>query len=153
VSDSFDNASWRISRGEPSLLLRYEALEAPNVLAFEHGTLLIASVGPYLGPTTFATSAPGRVFRLDPQTATLTPLTERVGDLDGLETDSRGLLVSENSSGVDRIGFDGSVTRLIDNADYGLATSADIGLDRSRHRVAVPELFGTRVAFFDLEED
>lgn len=152
VSDTFDNAIWRISQGEPSLVLRDAALEAPNGLVFEHGSLLVASIGPDLDPTTFLTSAPGRVFRLDLHSAKLSPLTGRIGDLDGIETDTKGLLVSENRSGVDRVGFDGSVTRLIDNADYGLATSADIGLDRSRHRVAVPELFGTRVAFFDLED-
>lgn len=153
VSDTFDDAIWRISSGTPELVLRDPALEAPNGLLFEHGALLVASIGPDLDPTTFTTSAPGRVFRLDPRSAALTPLTDRVGDLDGIEADRRGLLVSENSAGVDRIGFDGSVTRLINNADYGLATSADIGLDRARHRIAVPELFGTRVAFFDLTEE
>jgi sugar lactone lactonase YvrE len=151
VSDTLDNAIWRLSGGSPSLVVRDAGLEAPNGLSFQHGSLLVASIGPDLDPMTFATSAPGRVFRVDPGTGAFSAVTDRVGDLDGIETDSRGILVSENSAGVDRIAPDGSVTRLIDNADYGLITSADIGLDRSRRRVAIPELFGTRIMFFDLE--
>jgi hypothetical protein len=151
VTDTFDNAIYRIANGEATLLLRDVALEAPNGVLFERGSLISGSIGPDLDPATFATSAPGRLFRLDIGSLELTPLTERLGGIDGIERDRGGLLVSETFVGVERIGFDGTVTPLIDNASAGLVSSADIGFDPGRRRIGVPELGGTRVVFFDLE--
>jgi len=153
VTDSFSNAIYKIANGQPSVVLQDVALEAPNGLLFERGALLIGSIGPDLDPNTFATSAPGRLFKLDLDSLALTPLTERIGGLDGLELDRSGLLVSETFVGVERIEFDGTITQLIDNASVGLASSADIGFDPGRRRIGVPELFGTRVVFFDLEPE
>lgn len=150
VSDTFANAIFRVSKGVPSLVLQDAALEAPNGLLFEHGSLLIATIGPDLDPSTFATSAPGRVLWLDLSTLALTPLTARIGALDGIERDSTGLLVSDTFVGVDHIALDGSVDSLVNDAEVGLAASADIGYDPVRHRIGVPELGGTRVAFFDV---
>jgi len=152
VSDTFANTIYRVDGDQVSIVLQDAALEAPNGLLFERGSLLIASVGPDLDPVTFATSAPGRIFSLDLASGVLKPLTERFGALDGIERDGASLLVSDTFVGVYEVTPDGE-TKLIDNASTGLINSADIGFDPLRRRIAVPELFGTHLAFFDLERE
>jgi DNA-binding beta-propeller fold protein YncE len=150
VSDTFTDSIYAVQNGVPSLVLRNEALEAPNGLLYQSGALLIASIGPDLDRTTFATSAPGFVQKLDLDTLELRGLTPRFGALDGLERNARGLLVSDAFVGVYQANPDGTQDLLIENGKFGLGASADIGFDAGRRRVGVPELFGTRVAFFDL---
>lgn len=150
ISDTFNDAIYAVKDGVPSLLLQTAALEAPNGILYHSGVLLIASIGPNLDRTTFATSAPGFVQKLDLDTLELRGVTPRFGALDGLERNARGLLVSDAFVGVYQANPDETQDLLIDNAKYGLGASADIGFDPGRQRVAVPELFGTRVAFFDL---
>lgn len=150
VSDTITNSIFAVKDGVPSVVLQTAALEAPNGILYLPGALLIASIGPNLDPTTFATSAPGFVQKLDLETLELDDLTPRFGALDGIELNARGLLVSDAFVGVYQVKPDGTQDLLIDNAKNGLGASADIGFDAERRRVGVPELFGTRVAFFDL---
>lgn len=150
VSETVSNSIYAVKNGVPSLVLQTPALEAPNGILYQSGVLLIASIGPDLDPTTFATSAPGLVQKLDLDTLELDALTPRFGALDGMERNARGLLVSDAFVGVYQAKPDGTQDLLIDNAKNGLGASADIGFDAGRRRIGVPELFGTRVAFFDL---
>ena len=150
VTDTFTDSIYAVKNGVPSLVLQTTALEAPNGILYESGSLLIACIGPDLDPTTFTTSAPGLVQKLDLDTLELNALTPRFGALDGIERNARGLLVSDAFIGVYQVNPDGTQDLLIDIAEHGLGASADIGFDAGRRRIGVPELFGTNVAFFDL---
>jgi DNA-binding beta-propeller fold protein YncE len=150
VTDTLTNSIYVVKDGVPSTLLQTPALEAPNGILYVGGALLIASIGPDLDPATFTTSKPGLVQKLDLDTLELTPVTARFGALDGIERNAHGLLVSDNFVGVYQVEPDGTRNLIIDNAKVGLGKSADIGFDPERKRIGVPELFGTRVAFFDV---
>jgi hypothetical protein len=151
VTDTIGNAVYRARGTQVDLVLQDPQLESPNGVLFDRGSLLIASVGPDLDPVTFQTSAPGRVQRLDLETLELTAVSERLGLLDGLERDRVDLLVSDFSIGVYRASPGEEAQLVLDNAEYGLSSSADIGFDAHRRRLAVPELLGTRVGLFDFE--
>jgi hypothetical protein len=149
VSDTIQNAIYRIRDGRPELVFQSPELEAPNGLLVEHGWLLIATIGPDLDPSTFTTSAPGSIVRLNLRTLELVPVTDRLGFLDGLERDGVDLLVSDFYKGVYRVELDGTATLIFDNVLNGFASSADIGFDPLRRRLAIPDLLGTEVGFYD----
>lgn len=150
VSDTFGNAIYRLQDGEVSLVLQDPTLEAPNGLVVDGDDLLISTIGPDLDPTTFETSAPGRVLALSLRTLRLTPVSERIGTLDGLERYGKQLLVSDFGLGVYGVERDGSGTRILDNGEQGLGSSADIGLARAARLLAVPDLTSTTVTLYAL---
>ena len=89
VSDTFTDSIYAVKNGVPSLVLQTPALEAPNGILYQSGVLLIASIGPNLDRTTFATSEPGLVQKLDLDTLELVALTPRFGALDGMADGGR----------------------------------------------------------------
>jgi hypothetical protein len=153
ASDIFANAIFRFRDGTAEIFKQGPELESPNGLLVEGRSLLVASLGPDPDPVTFQTSAPGRLSRLDLDTRTLTPLTDRLGALDGLERYGKNLLVSDFFVGVYRVSPDGTATQIFDNATEGFASSADIGFDPVRRRLAIPDLFQSRVGLYDFEFD
>jgi len=148
VSDTFGNAIYRVRGDEVSVVLRSAELQAPNGLLAAGGSLVIATIGPDLDPATFMTSAPGRLLHLDLASLELTPLSEEIGTLDGLEPLDRGFVVSDFFVGLYYVGPGAAPALILDNAEQGLGSSADIGLARSLRTIAVPELTGTRVLFY-----
>jgi hypothetical protein len=153
ASDIFANAIFRFRNGAAEIFKQGPELESPNGLLVEGRSLLVASLGPDPDPVTFQTSAPGRLSRLDLDTRTLTPLTDRLGALDGLERYGKDLLVSDFFVGVYRVSPDGAATKIFDNATEGFASSADIGFDPVRRRLAIPDLFQSRVGLYEFEFD
>ena len=152
VSDSGGNAIFRLRDGSVSELVRTPKLETPNGLAVKDGTLFIAGLGPDINPTTFATSAPGRVQKLDLQNPTaenLAPVTARIGLLDGLEPLGNGWLLSSYTVGTLYVDALGETTLVQDNRKDGLTASADIGVS-STGLVAVPDGRGTKVVIYSL---
>jgi hypothetical protein len=148
VSDTFGNAVYRVRGDEVSEVLRSAELQAPNGLLAIGRSLVIASIGPDLDPVTFATSAPGRLLHLDLDSLELTPLSEPIGLLDGLERLGSGFIVSDFAVGLYYVRPGDPAVPILDNAEQGLGSSADIGLARSLRTIAVPELTGTRVLFY-----
>lgn len=119
-------------------------LEGPNGLLFEPDRLVVASVGPNFDTSTFQTSEPGRLLAVDLETKAITPLTERVGALDGLEPDGDGYLVSDFFAGrVLRVAGDGTT----ETVAQVLPGAADIGFDPATGTIAVPQLLANVVVF------
>jgi hypothetical protein len=151
VSDTAGNAIYRLRGDAVDELLRDPGLESPNGLAVRDGALLVASVGPELDPATFQTSAPGGVLSINLDTAHVAVVAARLGGLDGIEPDGGALWVSDTFRGLHRLNADGSLSLVLSNESDGLSGCADIGVDRGRRRLAVPELFGDEVTFFELD--
>lgn len=151
VSDIFAGAIFRFRDGGAEMFVQGPQLESPNGLLVEGRSLLVASLGPDPDPVTFQTSAPGRLSRLDLDTRALTPVTERLGALDGIERYGKDLLVSDFFVGVYRVSPNGVATQIFDNATEGFASSADIGFDPGRRRLAIPDLFQSRIGLYEFE--
>ena len=152
VSDSGGNAIFRLRGGSVSELVRTPKLETPNGLAVKDGVLYIAGLGPDINPTTFATSAPGRVQKLDLRDATaagLSPVTARIGLLDGLEPLGTGWLLSSYTVGTLYVDAQGETSLVQDNKQDGLSAAADIGVS-STGLVAVPDGRGSKVVIYTL---
>lgn len=150
VSDMLGNALYRCAGGHDcQVFLKSEALEGPNGLLLEGGRLLVAAFGLVTDPETFGTKAPGRLLQVDLKRKSVKPLGDGkpVGNLDGLEKDGDGYLVTDFMAGkLLRISKAGTVTVLKE----GLETSADLGYDAKARRVAVPELGRGTVQFLQV---
>jgi hypothetical protein len=155
VSDTIGDTVYRKRGTEVSALVQGPELEAPNGLLWEpSGGLVIATFGPDLDPTTFATSAPGRLLFLDLESLEVSALSDRIGNLDGVERFGTGHIVSDFQVGLYWVDLTGDATLILDNAQEGLSSSADIGLSHEQRLVGIPDLSpqltGTRVGFYEL---
>lgn len=150
VSDTFLNAIHRVRGETVSEVLRSPELTAPNGLVVHRGALYVATLGPDLNPTTFATSAPGRVLKVDLKTLAITKVSEPLGLLDGIEVLEDGFLVSNYRVGLLFVDHHGEAFKVQDNATDGLTGAADIGYAKSSNLVAVPDGRGTKVVFYEL---
>jgi hypothetical protein len=155
ISDSFANIIFRVVDGVPEEFLADVALEAPNGLLVEGGNLLLNGLGVNLDQVDFSTDEPGQLQTLNLADKTLTPSGNRnignVGLLDGLERDGDNLLVTDFAGGLFSVDAAGTPTLLLDNAEGGFITSADIGFNAARRLVAIPDITGNKVVFFDLD--
>jgi hypothetical protein len=171
VSDNRNNVLYRF---EPDgsgafLLMRDDSLEAPNgLLVDESGgaqpRLLVAAQGPGLDPVAGTTELLGAVLALDIDDlndgdgeAAVSYVSQRIGNLDGIELDGDTLLVSDivggrlltvtpsNASPPPFGQGDAQVLR------SGLTRSADFGFDPARRLVLVPETTSGVVTSITLE--
>lgn len=159
VSDNRNDILYRFdAEGKsPRLLLRSPVLEGPNGLLIDRRDpaaaprLLIAALGPGLNPMLGTTAKLGGVLAIDltdlndgDDQVDVTHLSQRIGNLDGLEFYHDDLIVSDFFAGrVMRVtptdgspSFeqgDGKVIR------QSFANSADLGIDVERNMIAVPE--------------
>lgn len=143
VSDTVTNTIHRLVGGNaPEVFIQDDQLNGPNGLLFEGGILLVASfqggelfsVNPAADPAIESLAGPG------------------LGRLDGLERDGQDLLVTDFDGRLLRVDAGGQSTVLIDGTDGTFDAAADIGFDPERRVVAIPELGGTQVSFFDLDD-
>jgi hypothetical protein len=128
---------FRIANRKATLVLTLKNLAAPNGITWDSaGSRFV--IAPFGAPTV-VTWAPG-----DSAPA---PLVEGKGQFDGIEPlgNERYLLTSWADSSLNLLA-NGQITRLAG----GLASPADIGIDRKQGRVAVPQLMENRVEFLDL---
>lgn len=147
VTDTFGNKIWRIVRNNAKTFLSSPGLEAPTGILVDEGRLLIASFGPDLDPTTFQTDQPGRILTVDLATRTIEPMSDRIGNLDGIERDGPDLLVSDFWGGqILRVHADGTTEHVM----HALPTMADIGWDPGQRVLAVPTMAANTVSFHEL---
>ncbi len=150
VSDMLQNVIYLVKGGKTcEVFLKSEKLEFPNGLLVQEGTLVIAAWGPGMDPATWATKEPGRVLLLDLATKEVRPFGEgaRIGNLDGLEPDGDGYLVTDwAASKFFRVPAKGGAVLL----QEGFKNSADLGFNAETRRALVPEMGGGQVTFVDV---
>ena len=128
---------FKVANRKATLALTLKNLAAPNGITWDSaGSRFV--IAPFGAPTV-VTWAPGD--------SAPTPLVEGKGQYDGIEPlgNEHYLLTSWTDSSLNLVS-NGQVTRLAG----GLASPADIGIDRKHGRVAVPQLMEDRVVFLDL---
>ncbi|MEW6776906.1 MAG: hypothetical protein AB1405_11470 [Bdellovibrionota bacterium] len=151
ASDMLGNAIYAVKDGKCEVFLQGESLENPNGLLLEGNTLVIGSWGPGIDPATFATKEPGRILLLDLKTKEVKPFASgaRVGNLDGIEKDGDGYLVTDwMASKLFRVAKDGTATLL----QEGFKNSADLGFDPATRKALVPEMGGGVVTFVEIKK-
>jgi len=149
VSDTSRNAIYRIpaDSSQPEVWLESEALENPNGLFLDGGTLMVAGYGKDPDGDGPAARRPGRVLAVDLATKTVTPLGDMapLGNLDGIEKLGSDWIVTDNTGHVWRVTPDGTPTELAK-----IANAADLGLRRGDRVAAVPTLSDNTVQFLTI---
>jgi hypothetical protein len=128
---------FKIAGRKATVVLTLKNLAAPNGITWDSASSRFV-IAPFGAPTV-VTWAPGD--------SAPTPLAEGKGQFDGIEPlgNQRYLLTSWTDSTLNLVA-NGQITRLAGE----IPSPADIGFDRKRGRVAVPELMEGRIVFLDL---
>jgi hypothetical protein len=167
VSDNRNDTLYRFDAdgGAPRLLVKSPSLEAPNGLLVDERPgvtprLLVAAMGPGL--------ASGRTDKLGAVLAIalgdlddgdgrveVTYVSQRIGNLDGIELDAGDLLVTDTYGGRLMRVSPTSTTPHFGEGDaqivrQGFARGADLGFDPARRRALVPQLSNGTVVLVDL---
>jgi hypothetical protein len=170
VSDNRNGVLFRFdSEGAaPELLVRSATLETPNGLLIdardaENPRLLIASMGPGLNPQRGVTEKLGAVLSValddlnDGDGAVeVTYLSQRIGNLDGIELDGEDLLVTDFFAGRLMRVTPVTTTPSFDMTGdakllrQSFLRSADLGIHHQRRLIGVPETNNGTVVFIDL---
>jgi outer membrane protein assembly factor BamB len=169
VSDNRNGALFRFDAdgGTPTLLVKDAALEAPNGLVLDmrdpaNPGLLVAGMGPGLDPMRGVTAKLGCVMSVTladlddgDKKVTLTVVSPRVGNLDGIEFDGADLVISDFFAGrVMKLSpsmgepmFNQGDAKILKQT---LLRAADLGIDPVTRRAAVPETNNGTLVFLDL---
>jgi hypothetical protein len=149
VSDTVRSAIYRCTESRCEVFLENPKLEGPNGLLVEGNRLIVASWGVITNTATFETKEPGRLVAVDLTSKEILPIGsgKPIGNLDGLERDGAGYLVTDFTAGkLLRVSSSGTATLL----KQGFKNSADFGYDPSRNLIAVPEMSGGTVQMLKL---
>lgn len=150
ASDMLANTIYMLDGDTFSIWLQDEALQHPNGLKVEDGTLVVASWGQDMQPD-FSTRVPGHLITVDLETKAIAPLGsgEPVGNLDGLEPDGAGnwLVTDWIAGALLRIRPDGSFDQLLD-LDMG---SADLEYVASERIAVIPMMLDDRIVAYQLD--
>lgn len=150
ISDSFTDSVYRIVPGQqPEILISDAQLDSPNGLTLDeaNGVLFIAAIGDF---NDFEDEGP--LFRYELESARLEVVPGVTGKFDGIVhcgdrlwiTDFRGLLVGVDAAGT-------IVERIDIAAEYGLATTADLGADKNCETLAIPDLLGGKLLLLPVD--
>jgi DNA-binding beta-propeller fold protein YncE len=167
VSDNRNDTLYRFNAdgGAPRLLVKSPSLEAPNGLLVDERPgvtprLLVAAMGP--GLDSGRTDKFGAVLAIalsdlndGDGRVEVTFVSQRIGNLDGIELDAGDLLVTDTYAGRLLRVSPTSATPQFGQGDarilrQGFLRSADLGFDPARRRVLVPQLGNGTVVAVDL---
>lgn len=142
VSDLAANRIYALEDDRLSVWLESEDLEHPNGLEVADGKLYVAGWGRDMREDG-STGVPGRLIAVDLADKAITPLSEPLGNLDGLRPDGRGGWIATDfiAGRLLRIDARGAATELAD-LDQG---SADLEVLPDRGLVLVPMMFSGEV--------
>lgn len=145
VSDMEANVIYRLRPGgRPEVFASTSKLECPNGLWVDGDSLVVAAWGT-LTDASFNTKAPGRLLSVDLRTGKITPMPPaRLGNLDGLVKVGTHWLVSDYKAGkIHKVAADGTSTLW----RSGFKSAADMGFDRERGLLAIPDMVAGTVTF------
>jgi hypothetical protein len=150
VSDTIRSAIYHCTESRCEVFLENAKLEGPNGLLVEGNRLIVASWGVITNSATFETKKPGRLIAVDLTSKEILPIGsgKPIGNLDGIERDGAGYLVTDFMAGkLFRVSSSGTATLL----KGGFKNSADFGYDPSRNLIALPEMSGGTVQMLKLK--
>ena len=148
VSDMFDNAIYRLDKGNFTLWLKNDALEFPNGMTVQGDRLVVASWG--VMTKGFSTKIPGHLKSVSLTSKEIISLGDGspIGNLDGLEPDGPAYLVTDwMSGGLLRVAASGKAELLLD-LNQG---SADLEFIEAKRLVVIPMMMDGKVTSYKLD--
>jgi hypothetical protein len=145
VSDMAANVIYRLRPGgRPEVFAASATLECPNGLWVDGDTLVVAAWGT-ITDANFGTKAPGRLVAVDLRTGKITPMPPaRLGNLDGLVKVGTHWFVTDYKAGrIHKVAADGTAVLW----RSGFKSAADLGLDKARGLLAIPDMVAGTVTF------
>jgi sugar lactone lactonase YvrE len=149
VSDMIGNRIYAIKDGKASVFMVGDALEHPNGLLVEGGTLIVGGWGSE-PKADFSTDVPGHLFAIDLKTRQKSLITPQpLGNIDGVESDGKGgYIVSDYLKGqVIRVSASGQAQTV---AQF-MPGTADIGFMRDHNMVIVPHMNENKIVAYTLQ--
>lgn len=148
VSDTLGSRIYRVTpKGDAEVFAEGDALQSPNGLFIHKGKLYVAAWGL---TTDWTTKTPGSLLSIDLKTKKIEPVTQPLGNLDGLERSPDGSwLVSDWVAGkIFKVSPKGQAKELLS----GFQGSADLGYIRQRNMLIVPRMKENRVTAYLLAQ-
>ncbi len=149
VSDMERSVIYRIGpTSRPEVFVSDKKLECPNGLWMEPDSLIVAAWGTITGDN-FATKVPGRLLRVDLRTKRISAVTPKpLGNLDGLVKSGAHYYASDYKAGkVFKVAEDGGPSLW----KSGFMAAADMGLDKDRKILAIPDMAAGTITFVPLD--
>jgi sugar lactone lactonase YvrE len=148
-SDTCGDIVFRIRKGaskaEPFVELPNEG---PNGLAFTGNQMIVAGLGALPGVCGDPTGVGGRVLSVDMKTKEVTPVSGKLGALDGVVVDGKRFIVTDFATG--RILAVDAATGASSLIAPEMPSAADLGFDPKARIIAVPVSFGNSVEYHDV---
>ena len=151
ISDTFTDRIYRLPKGgDPEVFIESSRLEYPNGLWVDGNTLIVATWGPMTDRTTFATSRPGTILKINMKIREISPPGKvmQVANLDGIVKYKKDYYATDWTGGrLLKIDPEGNVTEIM----KGYTQLADLGIDQTRGVVMLVEMSSNRVFILKLE--
>lgn len=148
VSDTLGGKIFEYRDSKVSIFAQGNELESPNGLLVRGDKLYVAAWG---FTADFTNTTAGRLYSIDLKTKEMSAVTsEPLGNLDGLEWDGKGFLVSDWVAGkVYRVSKEGKAETLFE----GLKGPADLFWNGEQQTVVIPRMAENRVSAFTVKSD
>ncbi|PIR22498.1 MAG: hypothetical protein COV44_07635 [Deltaproteobacteria bacterium CG11_big_fil_rev_8_21_14_0_20_45_16] len=149
VSDTTGGKIYKITNGKISVLIEGEKADGPNGLLILEDDLIVAAWG--RPEADWSTKTPGHLYKINLRTKSKSNITSALGNLDGLEMDSRGnFIVSDWVAGkVFWVSPAGKSELIL----KGIKNSADIGYIPSTNILVVPSMGDSKVFAYKLNSN
>jgi sugar lactone lactonase YvrE len=151
VSDTGKNRIYRVDpEGQAAVWLESAALQSPNGLWVDGGTLIVASWGPMTDIATFATRHPGTLLAVALGDKTIRPIGDGspIAHFDGVIRHGADFYGTDWKGGrLLRITPEGAVSTVL----RGFHQLADLGIDHERRVIGLPVMSENRLIFLHLD--
>lgn len=148
VSDTLNDRIYRLRGEKMEIFMAGPELEAPNGLLLEGDILHVVGWGQGIKPD-WSVKTPGKLYSIALKSKKISPVTEALGNLDGLErARDGGFLVSDWMAGkVLHISAGGKSKLVLQDAQG----TADLGFDAKKGTLVVPGMQESRVRAYLLD--
>lgn len=151
VSDTFTNTIYKLPKDkEIEIFVKNEVLEYPNGLWVDGKELIVATWGPMTNRSTFETSRKGTLMRVNLKSKTIKPVGKGlpIANFDGVVKYGKYYYATDWTGGrLLKINKKGNVEEVIS----GFAQFADLGIDKNKGIIMIPEMSKNRFIFFNLK--
>ncbi|SOE23212.1 Sugar phosphate isomerase/epimerase [Spirosomataceae bacterium TFI 002] len=150
VSATFSNTIFKLPKNkEVEIFINNEVLEGPNGLWIDGGNLIVATWGPMTNRATFETSRKGTLMKINLKTKEINPIGKGlpIANFDGVVKYGKYYFATDWTGGrLLKIDEKGNVEEVIS----GFSQLADLGINKKKGILMIPEMSKNRFIFLNL---